>query len=146
VFEMHRFHETVPSVTISCTTSYVCCPAALLCHAFPVVLRSVQLSAWADALSQQQLFGVLLVMADSYSPHVASFQLLLNCWLLKQQIPQTADGSSHEATPLQSLLVQLLMASLHEQYSLQETCAAVIVGAIRSLPPDARLGRCPSAV
>lgn len=115
------------------------CGAVPCCH----VPRAIQLLAWADAMSQQQLFGVLLVMADSYHPHIASFQLLLDCLLLKQLLPQPADSNSSEATPLQGLPVQLLRASLHDQYSVQETCAAAIVRAMLSLPPKTHPGRCP---
>lgn len=92
-------------------------------------------------MCQQQLFWVLLVMADSPNRHNVAFQTLLNCLQLKQQCSEPDSSSSRsEATPLHQQLVQLLRASLHDEYVFQETCVAAIIAAVLSLHPDKQPG------
>jgi hypothetical protein len=91
-------------------------------------------------MCQQQLFWVLLVMADSPNRHNVAFQILLDCLQLKQQCSEADSSSRSEAPPLHQQLVQLLRASLHDEYVFQETCVAAIIAAVLNLPPDKQPG------
>jgi hypothetical protein len=97
---------------------------------------------WAEAMTRQQLYGVLLVMVPQQQPHMEVCRFLVMSLLINhaaQQHPTASDSSSREAAPLHHLLLQLLRTSLQKG---QPQCVPKFVGALAALPPVMQPGKC----